>query len=151
MKSLYSTLTTNTRVTFLKIHWVIGLLFSQALYISHHIFFVGFDNDSDEIDEGDQKKPKKVRFAEGIKAAAKAVEIDERKHPLLTDLEDDDSVQKRQKKADKWFMKVRVRNIDSVCIFTIVNNYKYIRALSKTSMMKQTKILSSISCNANIR
>lgn len=33
-------------------------------------------------------------------------------HPLLTDLDDSDSVQKRRRKADQWFTKVRVWLID---------------------------------------
>ena len=52
------------------------------------------------------KKSKKVRFAEAIKDAIKATKSDEVKHPLLTDLDNDDSATKRKKKADKWFMKV---------------------------------------------
>lgn len=76
--------------------------YEQLLYAS-----LGIDDASDESDGEAKKQPKKVRFAEAIKAATKAVEIDERKHPLLTDLDDDDTTQKRKKKADKWFMKVR--------------------------------------------
>lgn len=72
-------------------------------------FLSGIDDSSDENEEVAEKKPKKVRFAEAIKAATKEVEIDERKHPLLTDLDDADSAEKRKKKADKWFMKVRKR------------------------------------------
>lgn len=73
---------------------------------------LGIDDASDESDGEAKKQPKKVRFAEAIKAATKAVEIDERKHPLLTDLDDDDTTQKRKKKADKWFMKSAFQDID---------------------------------------
>lgn len=69
---------------------------------------LGLEDSSIENDEGDEKKSKKVRFAEAIKAAKKEVEIDDRKHPLLTDLDDADSSEKRKRKAEKWFMKVRI-------------------------------------------
>lgn len=75
----------------------------------------GLDNATDESDGESKKQPKKVRFTEAIKAATKAVAVDERKHPLLTDLEDDDSALKKKKKADKWFMKVR--NSERDCNF----------------------------------
>lgn len=68
----------------------------------------GIDVSSDESDKETKKKPKKVHFAEAIKAATNAVQTDERKHPLLTDLNETDSIQKRKMKADKWFMKVRI-------------------------------------------
>ncbi|XP_046641788.1 pre-rRNA 2'-O-ribose RNA methyltransferase FTSJ3-like [Daphnia pulicaria] len=73
---------------------------------------LGLDNATDESDGESKKQPKKVRFTEAIKAATKAVAVDERKHPLLTDLEDDDSALKKKKKADKWFMKSAFQDID---------------------------------------
>ena len=69
------------------------------------MLIIGLD-DSDDEESADEKKPKKVRFAEAVKAATKAIKVDEKQHPLLTDLEDGDLEQKRKKKAYKWFQKV---------------------------------------------
>lgn len=65
----------------------------------------GLQADSDDSD-ADARKSKKVRFSDAIKAASEAVKVDDRKHPLLTDLDGDDTDTKKKKKADKWFMKV---------------------------------------------
>ena len=73
---------------------------------------------SDESDsDTETKQPKKVRFADPAKeelaktvaarkSAAKKELNDDTEHPLLTDLQDGDSKQKRKRKADQWFNKV---------------------------------------------
>lgn len=53
--------------------------------------------------------PAKEELAKKVaekKQAAKKVLTDDLEHPLLTDLQDGDSKQKRKRKADQWFNKV---------------------------------------------
>lgn len=80
---------------------------------------IGIDVSDESDSETEMKQPKKVRFADAEKdevaktvaakkLAAKKVLTDDTEHPLLTDLENGDSQQKRKRKADQWFSKVLI-------------------------------------------
>ena len=73
-------------------------------------------DDTDESDTGEAAKTtnkKSVRFsAKNLTKTMDGKEEEELAHPLLTDLEDGDADSKRKKKADKWFMKGALQNLD---------------------------------------
>merc|ERR1712071_206556 len=77
---------------------------------------LGIDVSDESDSDTETKQPKKVRFADPAKeelaktvaarkSAAKKELNDDTEHPLLTDLQDGDSKQKRKRKADQWFNK----------------------------------------------
>merc|ERR1712136_387583 len=85
---------------------------------------LGIDVSDESDSEAEMKQPKKVRFADAEKdkvaktvaakkLAAKKVLTDDTEHPLLTDLENGDSQQKRKRKADQWFSKSIFENLEN--------------------------------------
>merc|ERR1712071_240760 len=80
------------------------------------------DGSEDSESEAEKKTGKKVRFAVSEeepapkkmskKEAMKVVNGDA-EHPLLTDLEDGDTNQKRKRKADQWFKKANFETIEN--------------------------------------
>jgi len=84
---------------------------------------IDVSDESDSDSDAEVKQPKKVRFADPAKEelakkvaekkqAAKKVLTDDLEHPLLTDLQDGDSKQKRKRKADQWFNKSIFENLE---------------------------------------
>merc|ERR1712071_513421 len=81
-----------------------------------------YRGDQDSESEAEKKTGKKVRFAVSEeepapkkmskKEAMKVVNGDA-EHPLLTDLEDGDTNQKRKRKADQWFKKANFETIEN--------------------------------------
>lgn len=71
------------------------------------------ESDTGEVDKKKLKDKKTVRFsAKTLTKTMDGKEEEELAHPLLTDLEDGDADSKRKKKADKWFMKGALQNLD---------------------------------------